>query len=87
MKKICLMAVLAIMVLGLDAQTFVKKDSLGNYITMKSVKTEDKKTGEFFKDSKGIKYPIYVSSNGKYYVIRTSKKTGKEYKSYLKLEN
>ena len=31
----------------------------------------------------GIKYPIYISSKGKAYIIRTSKKTGKEYKQYL----
>lgn len=34
-------------------------------------------------DSKGNKYPIYISNSGSCYVIRTSKKTGKEYKSYL----
>lgn len=31
----------------------------------------------------GIKYPIYISSRGKAYIIKTSKKTGKEYKQYL----
>lgn len=34
-------------------------------------------------DSKGNKYPIYISNSGSCYVIRTSKNTGKEYKSYL----
>ena len=31
----------------------------------------------------GIKYPIYVSSKGKAYIIRTSKKTGNKYNKYL----
>lgn len=31
----------------------------------------------------GVKYPIYLSAKGKVYIIRTSKKTGKEYKQYL----
>lgn len=79
------MAVLVIMFLGINAQT-VKKDSTGVYTSIVKTKIPDKKTGEFYKDSKGVKYPIYVSSNGKYYVIRVSKNTGKEYKSYLKLE-
>jgi len=34
---------------------------------------------------KGIKYPVFESTNGKYYILRVSKKTNKEYKQYLKL--
>lgn len=42
-------------------------------------------TGCTWVDSKGNKYPIYMSaSTGSCYVIKTSAKTGKEYKSYLK---
>lgn len=33
--------------------------------------------------SDGTKYPIYVSGNGKYFIIRKSVKTGKEYRHYL----
>ena len=40
-------------------------------------------TPYFWSDSKGNKYPIYISNSGSCYVIKTSKKTGKEYKSYL----
>ena len=39
-----------------------------------------------WQDSKGISYPIYITSNGSCYVIRISQKTGKEYKQYLKKE-
>lgn len=35
-------------------------------------------------DSKGVSYPIFMSSTGSCYIIKTSAKTGKEYKSYLK---
>lgn len=35
--------------------------------------------------SNGIAYPIYVSSTGKYFIIRTSKKTGNKYKQYINL--
>lgn len=42
------------------------------------------KTKYIWKDSKGNKYPIYISSNGSCFVIKTSFKTlGKEYKNYL----
>lgn len=31
----------------------------------------------------GTKYPIYISGQGRYFIIRKSKKTGKEYRQYL----
>ena len=56
-----------------EGTTFVQTTSKSN----KATKT--KYTWE--KDS--IKYPIYISSKGKAYIIRTSKKTSEEYKQYL----
>lgn len=40
-------------------------------------------TGFTWQDSKGKTYPIYMSDKGSCYIIRTSKNTGKDYKSYL----
>lgn len=40
-------------------------------------------TGYHYFDSKGVRYPIYMSSKGKCFIIRTSSKTGKQYKQYL----
>lgn len=40
-------------------------------------------TGYFYIDAKGVKYPIYISSKGKCFILRTSSKTGKKYKMYL----
>ncbi len=31
--------------------------------------------------------PVYKSARSKYYIIRTSKKTNKQYKQYIKLES
>lgn len=42
-----------------------------------------KKTEYTYKTKDGKTYPIWVSANGKAYIVRTSKKTGKEYKQYL----
>ena len=50
--------------------------------TNKSNSSKATKT-EYIWEKNGIKYPIYISSKGKAYIIRTSKKTGKEYKQYL----
>ena len=41
-------------------------------------------TGCTWVDSKGNQYPIFMSNSGSCYIIKTSSKTGKEYKSYLK---
>ena len=87
MKKLFLVAVLAIVFCGVNAQTIVKRDSLGIYTSGQvSTKTPDKKTGDKYRDSKGNLYDIYVGSKGGKYIIKT-KKDGTKYKSYLKLEN
>ena len=39
----------------------------------------DNKTGQSFKGS-----PVYITPNGKYYILKVSAKTGNAYKKYLK---
>ena len=60
----------------------VTVDKDGNYHSV--AKAEDKKTDKLYIDDKGESYPVYLNSKNKPYIIRKSKKTGKEYKSYLK---
>ena len=31
----------------------------------------------------GVEYPVYITGNGRCYILKTSQKTGKEYKQYL----
>lgn len=45
--------------------------------------TSDTKTKYTYKAADGKVYPIYLSKNKKAYIVRTSKKTGNEYKQYL----
>lgn len=59
--------------------TFVSKSN-------SRTKAEPTKTKYTWKDSKGTEYPIYISSTGSCFVIKTSSKTGKEYRSYLSPE-
>ena len=91
MKKIkefvCFLFFLLFMLFGLwmtaDAQTNYKQE--GNiFSSVKTTKivTPDK-TPYTWKDSKGKEYPIYISSTGSCFVIKTSSKTGKEYRQYL----
>ena len=42
-----------------------------------------KKTKFIWKDSKGAEYPVYINSRGSCFIIKTSTKTGTEYKNYL----
>ena len=90
MKKLAIIA-LAVLGMAFAAPAQVKYEQNGN--TFKSVTSEKTikkgaeplKTPFFYEDSKGMKYPIYISNGGKgsAFIIRTSKKTGKDYKSYL----
>ena len=44
---------------------------------------KESKTAYTYVDSKGVSYPVYLSSTGKAFVKKISKKTGKEYRQYL----
>lgn len=61
-----------------EGNTFVSKSSKGS-----KAKAEPTKTKFTWKDSKGNEYPVYMSSTGSCFVIKTSAKTGKEYRNYL----
>ena len=45
--------------------------------------SEATKTDYTWKSSDGNEYTIYLSPKGSAYIIKTSKKTGKDYKQYL----
>ena len=85
--------ILLTLTISLSAQTKVKQDSDGNYVPVKTEKSVIKaksietKTGKTYTDSKGNKYPVYLTSTGREVILRTSAKTGKEYKQYLNTSN
>ena len=62
-------------------------DIVRNGDTFKVEKTtsvnQDTKTKYTWEDKEGNKCPIYITKKGACYVLRVSKKTGKEYKYYL----
>lgn len=86
MKKLILLVCLILS--GISYSQTVKQDASGNYISVKSdksqKKSEAKETGKTYTDAKGEKYPVYTSKNNKLFIIKTSKKTGKTYNYYLK---
>jgi hypothetical protein len=89
MKKVTLILNLFLASSMAFSQTKVVRDSNGNFVTQKAPKkeSEDKQTGQTYTTAKGESFPVYISEKGKYYVIRTSKESGNQYKQYLKIEN
>lgn len=70
----------------------VTKDDKGNYRTViLSKPTNDTAsltlTGKTCTNGKtGEVFPVYISNNGKEFIVRTSKRTGNKYKQYLQFE-
>ena len=85
MKKIILAAIMLFSLnMGIQAQSVERK---GNNFTQvsnkKEVSEKEVKTKYTYTDSKGNVYPIYLSSTGKAFIKKVSKKTGKVYRQYL----
>ena len=85
MKKVLFTILLAMMVGTINAQS-VKIERKGNvFVEQKDTAfvNNGTKTKYTYKASDGKEYPIYLSKNGKAYIVRVSKKSGKLYKQYL----
>ena len=85
MKQLLLITFLVFCGITVQAQINVTQTDSGNYEQIKKIHAQLQPTARTFTDLKGNVYPVYKSASGKLFVIRTSKKTGKQYKSYLKL--
>ena len=81
MKKLIILAAL-FLTLNINAQEIKREGNTFSKANTTQV-VEAKKTQFTWKDSKGIEYPIYIGPTGSTYIIKVSKKTGKEYRHYL----
>lgn len=61
----------------------IERDDQGNFFSISKSRTPPKETTYTFTDSKGRKYPVLMTEAGRFFVIKTSAKTGKEYRYYL----
>ena len=66
-----------------NAQSVTRQGNTFTQVSNKKSAGKETKTEYVFKDSKGIEYPVYLSSTGKVFIKKVSKKTGKEYKQYV----
>lgn len=86
MKKLIIAAIMLFSLsLGIQAQSVQRQGNNFTQVSNKGGKSGGKetKTQYTYTDSKGNVYPIYLSSTGKAFIKKVSKKTGKEYKQYL----
>lgn len=84
MKKI-IIAIAMLLTMGVQAQSQQKYQINGNNIVAVSQakqKKEAQKTSYTY-TIKGKTYEVYQGAKGSYYIIRTSAKTGKDYRYYL----
>lgn len=84
MKKLMIALALVLMAGARPAAAQDVKRQGNCFVQQKSSKASTgTKTKYTFKAKDGKVYPIYLSKNGKAFIIRVSKKTGNEYKQYL----
>lgn len=83
MKTFILSIVMCLISVCAFSQDYNRKDKVFTKVKTEKVVTPDVDSGFTYKDAKGIEYPIFVGKTGSCYIKKVSKKTGKEYRSYL----
>lgn len=87
MKKLLILLMLSVSVLAY-AQEYRREGN--TFVVVKSTKkskSSSKETKFTIKDTDGKTYKVYISKNGKTYINKISKKTGKTYRKYVNLED
>lgn len=86
MRRIVITVILALVCSMItNAQNIVRKGNM--FIEQpREATTQARKTDSVYIDKDGNKFPIYKSAKGKLYVIKVSKKSGKEYRKYITTE-
>lgn len=78
-----LTALLIALLMSVASYADVVRDGDNFKVEKTTSANKDTKTKYTWEDKDGNKYPVYITKKGACYIIRTSKKTGKEYKYYL----
>lgn len=88
MKKLFIMAAMLLALSVNNSSTYaqdIKREGT-TFVVSSSKKTSEPVKTKFTWKVGDVEYPIYISTTGSCYIIKTSKKTGKEYKQYLPKE-
>lgn len=88
MKKLLILLMLSVSVLTYAQEKYRREGN--TFVVVKSTKkskSSSKETEFTVKDTDGKTYKVYISKNGKTYINKISKKSGKTYRKYVNLEN
>ena len=77
-----IISLLIMLTLSMSSFAEVKREG-NNFKVEQTSKASDTQTKYTWEDKEGNKYPIFITKKDVCYVLRVSKKTGKEYKYYL----
>ena len=85
LSLMCVLTLMIIPIKGEAQKCTLKGKTFEQVDSSKPSKQKDMgvKTQYTFKAKDGKEYPIYISKQGKAFIWRVSKKTGKQYKQYL----
>ena len=84
MKKLIIAAMMLLsMNVGVYAQSVSRQGNTFTQVSNKKSASKETKTQYVYTDSKGNSYPVWLSSSGKAFIKKVSKKTGKEYRQYV----
>lgn len=86
MKKIKFLILLVAAMFYMTTNAQVTRNGNTFKSEISKTKNEGSPTKFTWEDSKGNKYPIYITKSGACYINKKSSKTGKEYKQYLSKE-
>lgn len=78
-----IISLLIMLTFSMSSFAEVKREGDTFKVEQTSSKVNDTKTKYTWEDKEGNKCPIFITKKGACYVLRISKKTGKEYKYYL----
>jgi len=85
MKKTFILIALGLFSLSISAQTTYTRNSSGQLVSLTTPVAQPRLTGDVI-TIKDVNYPVYVTSKGRFFIVKTSKKTGKQYKQYITIE-
>ncbi len=77
-----IISLLIMFTLSMSSFAEIKREG-NNFKVEQTSKASDTQTKYTWEDKEGNKYPIFITKRGACYIVRVSKKTGKEYKQYL----
>lgn len=84
MKRLFILAALLLAATTYTAaQSYTREGNTFTQVSPTRTAADPVKTAYTWKDKEGNVYPIYQSPSGSCFIIRTSKKSGKEYRQYL----